>query len=32
LTVPSGLGQPHPPGVVVTDIPGANALFSTWLK
>lgn len=32
LTVPSGLGQPHPPGVVVTDVPGANALFSTWLK
>jgi hypothetical protein len=31
LVVPSGRGQPHPPGVTVTDIPGADALFQAWL-
>jgi hypothetical protein len=32
LVVPSGRGQPHPPGNVVTDVPGADALFRMWLK
>lgn len=32
LTVPSGRAQPHPPGVSVTDIPDADALFTQWLK
>jgi hypothetical protein len=32
LVVPSGRGQPHPPGNVVTDIPGADMLFQKWLK
>jgi hypothetical protein len=32
LTVPSGLSQPHPPGVIVTDIPSADALFQMWLQ
>jgi hypothetical protein len=31
LAVPSGRGQPHPPGTTVTDIPGADALFTAWL-
>lgn len=31
LEVPSGRGTPHPGGVVVTDIPGADQLFATWL-
>jgi hypothetical protein len=31
LAVPSGRGQPHPPGTVVTDIPGADQLFRMWL-
>jgi hypothetical protein len=31
LAVPSGRGQPHPPGNVVTDIPGADKLFTTWV-
>jgi hypothetical protein len=31
LSVPSGRSTPHPPGTVVTDIPGADALFTTWL-
>jgi hypothetical protein len=31
LLVGSGRGQPHPPGNVVTDIPGADQLFATWL-
>jgi hypothetical protein len=32
LVVPSGRGQPHPPGVTVTDIPEADTLFRTWLQ
>jgi hypothetical protein len=32
LAVPSGRGQPHPPGIVVTDIPSADQLFQTWLQ
>ena len=32
LAVPEGRGQPHPPGVVVTDAPSADALFQMWLK
>jgi hypothetical protein len=32
LAIPSGRGQPHPPGVTVTDIPGAEALFLKWLQ
>jgi hypothetical protein len=32
LVVPSGRGQPHPPGVTVGDIPDADLLFQTWLK
>ena len=32
LTVPSGLSQPHPPGVIVTDIPSADMLFTMWLQ
>jgi hypothetical protein len=32
LVVPSGRGQPHPPGQTVTDIPAAETLFTTWLK
>jgi hypothetical protein len=32
LAVPSGQGQPHPAGTVVTDVPGADALFQMWLK
>jgi hypothetical protein len=31
LAVPSGRGQPHPPGIVVSDIPAAEQLFATWL-
>lgn len=31
LIVPSGRGQKHPPGVTVTDIPDADAIFSMWL-
>jgi hypothetical protein len=31
LTVPEGRGQPHPPGTVVTDPAGADALFRMWL-
>ncbi len=32
LAIPSGQGQPHPGGLIVTDIPGATALFDMWLK
>jgi hypothetical protein len=32
LVIPSGRGQPHPGGTVVTDIPGADSLFQSWLK
>jgi hypothetical protein len=32
LAIPSGRSTPHPPGAVVTDIPGADKLFSTWLS
>ncbi|HZS36104.1 MAG TPA: hypothetical protein VFF06_04725 [Polyangia bacterium] len=32
LTVPSGESQPHPPGVIVLDIPAATTLFTTWLQ
>jgi hypothetical protein len=32
LIVPEGKGQPHPPGNVVTDQPGAEALFRMWLQ
>lgn len=32
LGVPSGRSTSHPPGVTVTDIPTADALFNTWLK
>ncbi len=31
LIVPSGQSEPHPGGIVVTDIPGADALFTMWL-
>jgi hypothetical protein len=31
LAVPSGQAQPHPPGIIVTDIPGADDLFRMWL-
>ena len=31
LAIPSGRGTPHPPGDVVTDKPGADALFTMWL-
>ncbi len=32
LAVPTGRGEPHPAGTVVTDIPGADALFTMWLS
>ena len=32
LSVPSGRGQPHPPGITVTDAKTADALFTQWLK
>jgi hypothetical protein len=32
LTVPEGIGQPHPPGKVVTDTAAADQLFRTWLQ
>jgi hypothetical protein len=32
LAVPEGRGQPHPPGVIVTAQPAADALFMMWLK
>jgi hypothetical protein len=32
LAIPAGQGEPHPGGNVVTDIPGADSLFDTWLK
>ena len=32
LAVPSGQSTPHPGGNVVTDVPGADALFTTWLQ
>ena len=32
LTIPAGQGAPHPGGIVVTDIPGADALFNKWLQ
>jgi hypothetical protein len=32
LIVPEGRGQPHPPGVTVTDPATADALFQMWLK
>ena len=32
LAVPSGRSIPHPPGQTVTDIPGADALFTQWLQ
>jgi hypothetical protein len=32
LAIPAGQGQPHPGGLIVTDIPGATMLFDTWLK
>ena len=32
LVVPEGRGQPHPPGVIVTDPTSANALFTMWLQ
>jgi hypothetical protein len=31
LAIPSGRSTPHPPGVVVTNIPAADQLFTTWL-
>jgi hypothetical protein len=31
LAVPSGRGTPHPPGDIVTDHAGADALFTMWL-
>ncbi len=31
LSVPSGRSLPHPPGVTVTDIPAADALFNMWI-
>jgi hypothetical protein len=32
LAIPSGRGQPHPPGTTVTDVAAADALFRAWLK
>ena len=32
LTIPSGQSTPHPGGIVVTDVPGADQLFTTWLQ
>jgi hypothetical protein len=32
LTVPEGRGQPHPPGITVTDPTSADALFTMWLQ
>jgi hypothetical protein len=32
LVVPEGRGQPHPPGVVVTDPNSADDLFRMWLQ
>ena len=32
LAVPEGKGQPHPPGVIVTDQNSADALFLMWLQ
>jgi hypothetical protein len=32
LVVPEGRGQPHPPGIIVTDPTAANALFQMWLQ
>lgn len=32
LVVPSGRGQPHPPGVSVTDLAEADELFRMWLQ
>ena len=32
LVVPEGLGQPHPPGVTVTDPAAADMLFQMWLN
>jgi hypothetical protein len=32
LAIPSGRGTPHPPGDVVTDKVGADALFNMWLS
>jgi hypothetical protein len=32
LIVPAGRGQPHPPGNIVTDPSGADALFRMWLQ
>ena len=31
LAIPSGRATPHPPGDVVTDHAGADALFTMWL-
>lgn len=31
VAVPSGRGTPHPPGDIVTDHAGADALFTMWL-
>jgi hypothetical protein len=30
--IPSGRGTPHPPGDIVTDHAGADALFTMWLS
>jgi hypothetical protein len=32
LAIPSGMSTPHPGGDVVTDVPAAETLFTTWLK
>jgi hypothetical protein len=32
LAIPSGRGEPHPPGTTVTDPAGADQLFLDWLK
>jgi hypothetical protein len=32
LAVPSGRGTPHPPGDIVLDHAGADALFTMWLS
>jgi hypothetical protein len=32
LAIPAGQGEPHPGGLVVTDVPGADALFDMWLQ
>jgi hypothetical protein len=32
LAVPSGRAEPHPPGDIVTDHAGADALFTMWLS